>query len=65
MSHRRREVDIRASFDTAESLRRARRLIAMYEAAGVDRSRVLVKVLFLCVWSSRERWRVSGKDLAS
>mmetsp|Transcript_29977 Transcript_29977/g.81878 ORF Transcript_29977/g.81878 Transcript_29977/m.81878 type:complete len:374 (-) Transcript_29977:151-1272(-) len=38
------EVDIRASFDTAESLRRARRIIAMYEAEGVDRSRVLVKL---------------------
>jgi len=38
------EVDIRASFDTAESLRRARRIIAMYEAAGVPRSRVLVKL---------------------
>ena len=38
------EVDIRASFDTAESLRRARRIIAMYEAAGVPRTRVLVKL---------------------
>jgi len=38
------EVDIRASFDTAESLRRARRIIAMYEAAGVDRSRILIKL---------------------
>jgi len=38
------EVDIRASFDTAESVRRAKRIIAMYEAAGVDRSRVLVKL---------------------
>ena len=38
------EVDIRASFDTDESVRRARRIIAMYEAAGVDRSRVLVKL---------------------
>jgi len=38
------EVDIRASFDTAESLRRARRIIAMYEAEGVSRSRVLVKL---------------------
>ena len=36
------EVDIRASFDTEESVRRARRIIAMYEAEGVDRSRVLV-----------------------
>mmetsp|Transcript_30271 Transcript_30271/g.95504 ORF Transcript_30271/g.95504 Transcript_30271/m.95504 type:complete len:373 (-) Transcript_30271:398-1516(-) len=38
------EVDIRESFNTAESLRRARRIIAMYEAEGVDRSRVLVKL---------------------
>ena len=38
------EVDIRASFDTDESVRRARRIVAMYEAAGVDRSRVLVKL---------------------
>ena len=38
------EVDIRASFDTKESLRRARRIIAMYEAAGVDRSRILIKL---------------------
>ena len=38
------EVDIRASFDTEESLRRARRIIEMYEAAGVPRSRVLVKL---------------------
>ena len=29
------EVDIRASFDTAESVRRARRIIQMYEADGV------------------------------
>jgi hypothetical protein len=38
------EVDIRASFDTSESLRRARRIIAMYEAEGVPRSRVLIKL---------------------
>merc|ERR1712224_1069358 len=38
------EVDIRESFDTAESLRRARRIIEMYEAAGVDRSRILIKL---------------------
>ena len=38
------EVDIRASFDTDESVRRAKRIIDMYEAAGVDRSRVLVKL---------------------
>jgi len=38
------EVDIRASFDTDESVTRARRIIKMYEAEGVDRSRVLVKL---------------------
>ena len=38
------EVDIRASFDTEESVRRARRIIDMYEAAGVDRSRILIKL---------------------
>ena len=38
------EVDIRESFDTAESVRRARRIIAMYEAEGVGRDRILVKL---------------------
>lgn len=38
------EVDIRASFDVEETLRRARRIIAMYEAEGVGRERILVKV---------------------
>lgn len=38
------EVDIRASFDVEETVARARRIIAMYEAEGVDRSRILVKV---------------------
>ena len=38
------EVDIRESFDTAESIRRAKRIIAMYEEAGVPRSRVLIKL---------------------
>lgn len=38
------EVDIRASFDVRESVRRARRIVSMYEAQGVDRSRILVKL---------------------
>jgi len=38
------EVDIRASFNTEESVRRARRIIGMYEAAGVPRSRILIKL---------------------
>ncbi|MDO9285777.1 MAG: transaldolase [Aquabacterium sp.] len=38
------EVDARLSFDTAATLARARRLIALYEAAGVPRTRVLIKI---------------------
>ncbi len=37
------EVDARLSFDTAGTVARARRLIELYEAAGVDRKRVLIK----------------------
>jgi transaldolase len=38
------EVDARLSFDTAASVARGQRLIALYEAAGVPRERVLIKV---------------------
>ncbi|HEV6966602.1 MULTISPECIES: transaldolase [Roseateles] len=38
------EVDARLSFDKAASLARARRIIALYEAAGVPRERVLIKL---------------------
>jgi transaldolase len=38
------EVDARYSFDTAATERRARRFIELYEAAGVPRARVLVKI---------------------
>ena len=38
------EVDARLSFDTAATLARARRIIGLYEAAGVARERVLVKI---------------------
>src|SRR5690606_11153523 len=38
------EVDARLSFDTQASIERARQLIQMYEAAGVDRERVLIKL---------------------
>jgi transaldolase len=37
-------VDARLSFDTAATLARARRLIALYEAAGIGRDRVLIKI---------------------
>ena len=54
------EVDIRASFDTKESLRRARRIIAMYEAAGVPRSRVLIKLAG--TWEGIQAARELEKD---
>lgn len=38
------EVDPRLSFDTEASIAKARHLIALYEAAGVSRSRVLIKL---------------------
>jgi transaldolase len=38
------EVDARLSYDTAKSIEKARYLIGQYEAAGVSRERVLIKL---------------------
>ncbi|MCU7373539.1 transaldolase [Paucibacter sp. O1-1] len=38
------EVDARLSFDKAGTLARARRIMALYEAAGIGRERVLIKI---------------------
>jgi transaldolase len=38
------EVDARLSFDTAATVERAHRIIALYEAAGIGRDRVLIKI---------------------
>jgi len=38
------EVDARLSFDTAGSVARAHRIMALYEDAGIGRERVLIKV---------------------
>jgi transaldolase len=38
------EVDARLSFDTRASIAKARQFIALYEQAGVDRERILIKV---------------------
>ena len=38
------EVDARLSFDTEATVARAERLIGLYEAAGVPRGRVLIKI---------------------
>ena len=38
------EVDARLSFDTAATVARAKRIMALYEAEGVPRERVLIKI---------------------
>ncbi len=38
------EVDARLSFDIQGSIAKARNLIALYEAAGIDRKRILIKL---------------------
>lgn len=38
------EVDARLSFDTQKTIDKARTLIGMYEAAGIDRKRILIKI---------------------
>ncbi|MGH9218028.1 MAG: transaldolase [Vicinamibacterales bacterium] len=38
------EVDARLSFNTAATVAKARELIALYERAGIDRARILIKV---------------------
>lgn len=38
------EVDARLSFDTEATVNKARELIALYEAAGISRERILIKV---------------------
>lgn len=38
------EVDARLSFDVGGSIQKAEQLIALYEAAGIDRKRILIKL---------------------
>lgn len=38
------EVDARLSFDTEDTIKKARQIIAAYETAGVSRQRVLIKI---------------------
>ena len=38
------EVDARLSFDTAATVAKAHQLIALYDAEGIDKSRVLIKI---------------------
>jgi transaldolase len=38
------EIDARLSFDTGATIAKGRQLIALYEAAGIERERVLIKI---------------------
>ena len=38
------EVDARLSFDTEATIKKARRLMSLYEADGIDRQRILIKI---------------------
>lgn len=54
------EVDARLSFDTAATVARARRIMGLYEAAGVARNRVLIKIA--ATWEGIQAARVLEQD---
>ena len=54
------EVDARLSFSTAGTVARAQRLIGLYEAAGISRERVLVKIA--ATWEGIEAARQLERD---
>ena len=54
------EVDARLSFDTEATVAKARQLISLYEAAGVDRDRILIKIA--STWEGIEAARLLRED---
>lgn len=54
------EVDARLSFDVEGSVKKARRLIALYEAAGIDRKRILIKLA--STWEGAKAAEVLEKE---
>jgi transaldolase len=54
------EVDARLSFDTKATIAKARELIALYEKAGIDRKRILIKIA--STWEGIEAAKVLEKD---
>lgn len=54
------EVDARLSFDTAATIERARRIMGLYEAAGVGRDRVLIKIA--ATWEGIQAARVLEQE---
>src|SRR5262245_39680606 len=54
------EVDARLSFDVEGSLKKARRLVSLYEAAGIDRKRILIKLA--STWEGTKSAEVLEKE---
>ena len=54
------EVAARLSFDTAATVARAHRLIALYEAAGIPRERVLIKIA--STWEGIQAARILERE---
>lgn len=54
------EVDARLSFDIEGSIQKAHTLIALYEAAGIDRKRVLIKLA--STWEGAQAAKVLEKE---
>jgi transaldolase len=54
------ETDARLSFDTAATIEKGRTLIKLYEAAGIDRKRVLIKIA--ATWEGIEAAKVLEKE---
>lgn len=54
------EVDARLSFDTEGTVARARRIIELYEEAGVDRKRILIKIA--STWEGIAAARILEKE---
>jgi transaldolase len=54
------EVDARLSFDVEATVAKARHLIGMYKAAGIDRERILIKIA--ATWEGSQAAKIVQKE---
>ncbi|PCJ41946.1 MAG: transaldolase [Moraxellaceae bacterium] len=54
------EVDSRLSFDTAATIEKARKLISLYAAEGINRSRILIKIA--ATWEGIEAAKILEQE---
>ena len=54
------EVDARLSFDVERTVAKARHLIGMYKAAGIDRERILIKIA--ATWEGAQAAKIVQKE---